>query len=285
MLSVVILSYNTREVTLECLARLKAEEIIVIDNNSSDGSAEAIAKKFPKVKLVRNKENVGFAKGNNQGMKMAKGDKILLLNSDCWVEKDTLQKIYDLNKDVAGCKLVNKDGSLQPSWGYFPTWRRIIQLVLFVDNFPGVRNSIDSIHIRNKERYESEQEADWVTGAFTMIKREVFEQVGGIDENYFMYGEEMEWMYRMKQAGFNVWYSPIAWATHLGKASTGSNAKAIASEYKGYIYWFKKYNYPAWQQTLLPWILKLGSLYKMAGWAVAGSKKNALENWGVFKSL
>ena len=288
MISVVILSYNTLEVTLKCLGYLfKSEgvefETIVVDNASKDGSAEAIEKEFPKVIVVKNKVNVGFAKGNNQGMKLAKGEKILLLNSDCFVEKDTLVKLPD--KDVVGCKLLNQDGSIQASWGYFPTLRRIVQLMLFVDNFPLIRNRIDSIHVRDLSRYNREQEVDWVTGAFVMLKREVFEKIGGIDERYFMYGEEMEWMYRIKQAGFKVWYSPASQAIHLGRASTGSDARAIASVFKGYMYWFKKHDYPAWQRMLLPWILKIGCLYKMVAWGVLGKTKQARENWEIFLSL
>ena len=260
VLSVIIVSYNTREITLECLKRIKADEIIVVDNASGDGTVEAIAGKFPKVKIIKNKTNAGFAAANNQGMKVAKGDKILLLNSDCFVNSDTIAKIPDV--DVVGCKLLNKDGSMQQSWGYFPTLRRITQMMLFVDNFPVVRKFIDSIHVRDLARYEKKQEVDWVTGAFMMIKREVFERVGGIDEKYFMYGEEMEWMYRIKKDGFKVWYFPDASATHLLGASSPNRAPAVVGEMKGWIYWFSKHN-PVWQQKLLPFVIAAGCLLRV----------------------
>jgi len=260
VLSVIIVSYNTREITLECLKRIKADEIIVVDNASGDGTVEAIAGKFPKVKIIKNRTNAGFAAANNQGMKMAKGDKILLLNSDCFVNPDTIAKMPDV--DVVGCKLLNKDGSVQQSWGYFPSLRRITQMMLFLDNLPVVRKYIDSIHVRDLSRYAHEQEVDWVTGAFVMLKREVFEKVGGIDEKYFMYGEEMEWMYRIKQAGFAVWYSPTGSATHLLGASSPNRAPAVVGEMKGWIYWFAKHK-SVWQQKLLPFVIATGCLLRI----------------------
>lgn len=267
MLSVIILSYNTKEITLECLGRLyKSEEVkfetIVIDNNSSDGSAEAIAKNFSQVRLFINKENRGFAVANNQGMTMAKGDKILLLNSDAYVFSDTLAKCYAHSADVLGCKLLNRDLSIQASWGYFPSLRRVFLLMTFIDNFPIIRKFIDSIHVRDMSRYDREQKVDWVTGAFVMLKKEVFEKVGGIDEKYFMYGEEMEWMYRIKKAGFEVVYSPIAKAMHLKGVSTKSNAQMLASEMKGYVYWFSKHNSQP-EKMVLKCFLILGCLVRI----------------------
>ena len=267
MLSVIILSYNTKELTLGCLEHVFESknvdlEVIVVDNASTDGSVEAIEKKYEDIKILRNEKNNGFAAGNNQAIKVARGDKFLLLNSDCFVKSDTLAMIYNLNLDVVGCKLLNKDGSVQPSWGFYPTLRRVTQLMLFVDNFPVIRKFIDSINVRDVSRYERGQEVDWVTGAFVMLKREVFEKVGGIDEKYFMYGEEMEWMYRIKKAGFKVWYSPIASATHLLGASSKNRAPAVIGEMKGWVYWFAKHN-PVWQQKILAWIILGGCLLRV----------------------
>ncbi len=250
---------------MECLSRLNKSkgvkyETIVVDNASTDGSAQAILKTFPDVKLVESKVNLGFAGGNNLGMKMAKGEKLILLNSDCFVNPDTLANLPDL--DVVGCKLLNKDGSVQQSWGYFPTLRRITQMMFFVDNFPIIRKFIDSIHVRDVSRYQTQHEVDWVTGAFVMVRRIIFETVGGIDEKYFMYGEEMEWMYRIKKAGFKIWYSPEPLATHLLGASSSNRAPAVVGEIKGWMYWFAKHN-PVWQQKLLPLVILIGCLLRV----------------------
>ncbi len=295
MISVVILSYNTKDITIRCLEHLSKSvgvnlEIIAIDNASNDSSDEAITKKFPQVKLVKNSSNLGFAAANNQGMNMAKGDSILLLNSDVYVQPDTLalsQKNL-ANYAVVGCKLLNINGSIQPSWGYFPTLYRIFLLMSFVDNFPIIRRFIHSIHVRDVARYQQTQEVDWVTGAFTMLRKEVFQKVGGIDEKYFMYGEEMEWMYRIKRKGYKIGYVAEASATHLGGASTKSTSRMLASEFKGYQYWFKKHN-PPWQLPLLKFILVTGTLYKALAWSILGKLLNkpswGRDNWEVFKQI
>ncbi len=297
MASVIILSFNTKNITLRCLEYLfKSQsvdlEVIVVDNASTDGSADAIAKKFPQVKLITNKTNVGFAAGNNQGMKLAKGDLILLLNSDCFVEPNTLSSIIShlssTSFDVIGCKLLNSDGSIQPSWGYFPTLPRITLLMSFIDNFPIIKTFVHSIHVRDISRYAQSQEVDWVTGAFVMLKKEAFKKTGGIDENYFMYGEEMEWMYRIKKAGFKIGYVADAVATHLGGASTKSTSRMLASEFKGYLYWFSKHN-PAWQLPILKLILLAGTLYKALAWTILGGILGkpswARANWETFKEI
>src|SRR3989344_3991171 len=171
--------------------------------------------------------------------------------------------------DVVGCKLFNSDGSVQPSWGYFPTLRRVFLQMMFIDNLPGVRQFIDAVHVRDVSRYEKAQEVDWVTGAFVLLKKDVFESVGGIDEKYFMYGEEMEWMYRIKKAGFKIWYNPVSLAMHLHGASVKSKAKMFLSEMKGFMYWYKKHN-PVWKQIILKWVLIFGCAIRIPAWAVWG---------------
>lgn len=285
MISVVILSYNTKDLTLKCLDKLYRSkgvelDVIVIDNASLDGSAEAIKKKFPQLSLISNKVNVGFAAGNNQGMEKAKGEHILLLNSDCFVEANTLStavpKLTDF--DVLGCKLLNPDGTIQPSYGYFPSLWRIFLLMSFIDNLPIIKRFIKSIHVRDISRYQTTQSVDWVTGAFTLLKSEVFKKVGGIDEKYFMYGEEMEWMYRIKRAGFKIGFVPEAVATHLGGASTNSQTKMLVSELKGYLYWFSKHD-PDWKLPLLKLLLILGTAYKALVWTLLGKGKTYQETF------
>ena len=266
MVSVIILSYNTKETTLKCLKFLGLSrgvdfETIVVDNASADGSAEAIAEAYPKVRLIRNMQNAGFAAANNQGMKETTGELLLLLNSDCFVFEDTLAKAVaklDQTKwDVLGCQLLNPDGTLQPSWGFFPTLRRIAQMMIFIDSLPIVGEVIDSMHVRSELRYQTDKLVDWVTGAWVMVKREVWEKVGGIDEKYFMYGEESEWMYRMSQAGFKVGYSPAPRAVHLVGASSVDRAPAVVGEMQGWLYWWSKHK-PVWQQKVLPIVIMLG---------------------------
>ncbi len=284
MVSVIILSYNTRDITLKCLDALKHSrgvemETIVVDNASTDGSVEALKKLagFQGMRLIVNKKNVGFAAGNNQGMKMAKGDYFLLLNSDCFVEPDTIQvlntKCKELNFDAAGCKLKNQDGSLQPSWGYFPTLRRVTQLMLFVDNFPGIKKFIDSIYIRDPGRYTRPVTVDWVTGACLFVKREVFEETQGMDEKFFMYGEEVEWQYRIKTAGFKIGFVPEAEATHIGGASWTGKDRVFIGGMKGFIKIFQIHKSPM-ETGLLKLILLTGCAVRIPAWWVMGKMMN-----------
>jgi hypothetical protein len=237
-------------------------ELIVIDNASVDESVKEIRKRFKNIKIIENKKNSGFGRANNQGMKIAQGEQILLLNSDCFVEPDTIRELLNKNYDVAGCKLLNEDGSLQQSHGYFPNLRRIKFLMLFIDNLPLIRDYIDSIHVRSEKRYVKAQKVDWVTGAFMLLKKEVFEKTGGFDENYFMYGEEIEWQYRIAKAGFRVNYDPAVSATHLAGASSPDRAPAVIGEIEGWKYWFKKY-YPGWQETALRIIVLVGCILRV----------------------
>lgn len=251
MISIIILSYNTKEVTkhcLDCIYRSSFHdfEVIVVDNASSDGTVQLIHEFYPQVTLIENKSNVGFAQGNNQAFEIAKGEWVLLLNSDAFVFEDTLELLSarlasSTTIDVAGVKLLYSDGRLQPSWGYFPTIRRVFQMMIFIDSLPYLKDFIDSIHVRSEKRFTQEREVDWVTGAFVIIKKIVISKVGGIDENYFMYGEEMEWMYRIHKSGFKIWYLPSIECVHLEGKSSSDRAVAVIGEMKGWIYWFTKH--------------------------------------------
>jgi GT2 family glycosyltransferase len=300
-LSVIILSFNTRDVTLECLSDLAVSanvlkstlgidtEVFVVDNASTDGSVAAISQGYPSIKLIVNKENVGFARGNNQAMEKATGEWILLLNSDAYLEEDSLVQLLagaqqHSEWSLMGCQLMNADGTIQPSFGYFPNLLRVALLMFMVDNLPIVKSLVNSIHVRDLTRYELPREVDWVTGAFVLLKREVFAKVGGIDEKYFMYGEEAEWMYRCHLAGYKVGYWPGARCVHLGGASTKSSARMIEGEMKGYLYWFEKHNKP-WQKKMLFWIIVAGCYFKFAAWKIVGHKEQSETSLAVAREI
>jgi GT2 family glycosyltransferase len=238
---------------------------------------------------VRNKVNNGFGTGNNQAMKLAKGDYFLLLNSDAFVNPLTLQKCLERFKeeprpDVLGCKLLNSDGSTQNSTGYFPTLRRIIMLMSFLDNFPIVRRYVDTLQIRDVSRYELERETDWVMGAFVMLRKEVFEKTGGFDESYFMYGEEVEWMLRIKQARFKIVYWPGATVEHLGRASTKDIGKSFLGGMLGYWRWYQKYGNPL-SRFALRWVLIGGCFLRTMAWTIAGKPEWAKANWKILPEV
>ena len=267
MLSVIIINHNTPEITKKCVECVQESqniklEIILINNSPKDKF------NFKDVKIIINKTPHGFGANNNIGMKQAKGDKILLLNSDAYVYPDTLAKCYAQDYDVLGCQLLNENLTIQPSWGYFPTLRRIFQFQVFVDNFPLIRKYIDSIHVRDLSRFQKTQKVDWVMGAFVVFKREVYDKTGGFDENFHMFGEEVEFLFRTAKLNFEIWYFPEAKCVHLHGASTGLTY-AFIGEMKGYLYWFKKYNSPL-EQFLLKIILLFGCAIRIPAWAVWG---------------
>ena len=260
IISVVILSWNTKKILENCLQSLFAFkpgpyelEVIVVDNASTDGSPAMVKRKFKPVKLIENKENLGFTKGNNQGMKKAKGDYLLILNSDTLIKDKAPVKMARFLEDnpqvgVVGCKLLNPNGTNQPSYGPFPNLG-IVMIMLFAEHWLGG-------HLVRRSG-EKTVATDWVMGAALMIKKEIIKKAGMFDEKIFMYMEENEWCYRIKKAGYQVVFYPEARITHLGRASSTTGRKdPILNIYKGLIYFYQKH-YPGWQLPILRLMLKL----------------------------
>jgi len=280
-LSIIIVNYNTKELLLDCLGSIKKNtkkisyEIILVDNASTDGSIEILRRlKSPDVKIVLNRQNLGFSKANNQGIKIAKGRYVLLLNSDTKVQDGILDEMIEYMDEspktgVAGCALKNQDGSLQATGGYFPTLFRVASWMLFLDDIPLLDKLIKPFHPMHEKSffYKGEgfftkaSERDWVTGAFFLVKKEVFEQVGLLDEDYFMYTEEVDFCFRAKEKGWQVWYLPKWAIVHLGGASSASEFP-ILSEYKGIKIFYKKHM-PSWQGPILRLLLKKGALLRI----------------------
>ena len=252
-ISIIIPSWNTKDLLKNCLKSLGfLYEIIVVDNNSTDGTVKMIEKEFPHVLLIKNKKNVGFGAANNQGMRKAKGDYLLLLNSDTIIKDKAPLAMAQYLKDnsdvgVIGPKLLNKDGSLQASAGPFPNLK-ISFIMLFLEHWLGdlVRSSFKEI-----------KEVDWVMGAAFMLKKEILKKVGLMDEGLFMYMDEVEWSFRIKKAGYKIIFNPQAEIIHLGGASSKTGRKGpILNIYRGLIHFYKKH-YPGWQLVILKIMLKL----------------------------
>jgi N-acetylglucosaminyl-diphospho-decaprenol L-rhamnosyltransferase len=242
-ISVIIVSYNTRDITERCLKSLaldnfKDKEIIVVDNASSDSSAEMISKKFPEVKLIKLDKNIGFGRGNNLGMSKAKGEYLLLLNSDAFVSPDTLEKCELFMRevvdcDVLGCKLTFDDGRLQPSAGNLPN---------FINTWMWMWGIGSSVHPKNRLYFESTHPVGWVTGAFMFMRRIIFEKTGGFDENFFMYMEEIDWCKRILESGMKIYFTNKFSIVHLQGASSNYDLKKpLTREVQGLIYYFKKH--------------------------------------------
>lgn len=218
----------------------------MVDNASTDGSVDFVRKHFPRVNLIINKANFGFARANNIAMRKAKGKLILLLNSDTQLKPNALdESIAAIHSDkkaaVVGGALFNSDGTVQSSFGFLPHLAKIFYWMLFIDDLPFSSCMLKPYHFHNNKSYTQKQIVEWVTGAFFLIKRSIAEKVGYLDENIFMYGEEVEWCYRITKAGYKVIYAPSAIALHeKGASGTGVNA-GIAEEFRSILYLYKKH--------------------------------------------
>ncbi|HYM20924.1 MAG TPA: glycosyltransferase [Candidatus Kapabacteria bacterium] len=232
-ISVIIVNYNVREFLRGALESVRrslafgglAGEIFVVDNASRDGSAEMVRASFPDVRLIALEENLGFGKANNIAMKQAQGDYLLILNPDTIVGEDTLRAMTDFMRvhpdaGVSGCKLLNADGSFQISCRRgFPTpWASFTKLFGLSSFFPNSPRfaQYNLTYLSTDETYE----IDALAGAFMMISRAAYEKTSGFDEDYFMYGEDIDLCYRIKQAGFKVYYVHSTSTVHFKGEST-----------------------------------------------------------------
>lgn len=255
-LSIIIPSFNTRTLLVECLLSIFNSsikypfEVIVIDNHSTDGSLQMVREKFPQVLLIENTDNLGFSRANNQGAKITKGEYLLFLNSDTQVLDDGITKLLDFAhrhpNDVIGAKLLNKDLSPQTSCGpHFSLPVIFIMLLLKGDQLGITRYS---------PKYE--KVVGWVSGACFVVRKSVFDKVGGFDEDIFMYLEEVELQYRIEKLGGKIIFFPDACFIHIGGASSQGKNKPVMNIYKGLMYLHKKHQ-PVWKQQILFFLLAL----------------------------
>jgi len=299
-LSIVIVNWNTREPLQNCLYSIYNKpsgvnfEVIVVDNASSDDSLEMVEKKFTSVKIVKNEENLGFAKANNQAIKKAKGKYILLLNPDTIILNSALDKMVEfmeqhLDAGAVGCKLLDVNGVAQRSWCGFPTLFKEFSHVAMLDNLldrervKGLGRILSKISRRNFARYIDQSaavEVDTVIGACLMVRREVIDRIGLLDEKFFMYIEEGDWCYRMKKQGWKVYFFPGASIVHLGGESTKQVIdKMLLSRYKSLFHFFRKH-YGILYFYVLKYIILVGVVLRMSIFFLGskiGHKQRSLE--------
>lgn len=275
--SVIIVSYNTRALTLDCLRSVYAQtqdvtfEVFVVDNASTDGSAAAVAAEFPRVNLIVNAENRGFAAANNQALRIARGRYVLLLNSDTVVLDRAIERCVafaDTNPaiGVVGCRAEWPDGRFQSSYFRFPGLLSLTTGALFFDRaLRGNRSS----RVRYYGRVFSQpQDVDVVAGCFFLVRSQVIRQVGLLDEDFFMYGEEAEWCWRIHQAGWRVCYYPPARIIHYwGGGSGGAPVASLLAKRRGVLLVLRKTRglFCAWCGNV---VMMLGVLMRMPYWAL-----------------
>jgi len=269
-LSIVIVNWNTKEYLLRCLGSIfklgqrMNWEVIVIDNGSQDGSGMEVKKSFPFVHLVENEKNLGFAKAANQGLQKASGRYALLLNPDTQVKGEAIEQLRSfmethLEAGVAGPQLLNSDGSKQNSIANYPSLatellNKSLLRWLFPKKFPG------------KERdYSEPVEVDSVIGACMIVRRDAIDQVGLLDEDYFLFLEETDWCYRMAKVGWKIYHVPQAEVDHFqGKSAETVKKRARVEFYRSRYHFFKK------NRGSLQWFILLCGLMIRLGFEFLG---------------
>jgi N-acetylglucosaminyl-diphospho-decaprenol L-rhamnosyltransferase len=281
ILSIIIVNWNTRDLLVECLSAIAdgiaplspaQVETIVVDNASTDDSVALVRKLFPWVRLLQNSTNIGFAGGNNQALQQNQGRYCLLLNSDTVVSAGSLAIMVEFMEQhptagAVGAKLLNPDGSFQASYAAFPTlWSEFCLLT-------GLARWTIGQYAPSPPPYadEAARLVDWVSGASLMVRRAALDQIGFMDEGYFMYSEETDLCWRLKQRGWQIWYVPDALIIHVGGASTSQMALTNHTRlYQSKLRFFRK-NYGLWQACCLGSLLLVFSGVKLCVWRVLGA--------------
>jgi len=284
-LSICIVNWNVEDMLKACLGSIYANtkdisfEVIVVDNNSSDGSVQMIKADFPQVTLIENKVNAGFTKANNQAIKISRGWNIIFLNPDTEIIGNALNKMVSFlnsrrNYGALGCKLLNTDGSLQRSCRTFPTLEAMLYSALFLDSlFP--KSRLFNKYFMTWWDFNEIMEVDQPMGSALMIKREILNKVGLFDENIFIWFDEVDLCYRIKEAGYKIFFTPEAQIKHHLSQSF-KQWKSIPQILKGAITWrksrnyfFKKHNgmpsvFVLWGLDILQIAIIIGVLYAIA---------------------
>ena len=269
-LSIVIVNWNTKDLLQQCLESIlifppeRAFDIWVVDNASSDNSAKMVKTRFPQVNLIESEQNLGFGKGNNLALQACSGEYILLLNPDTEVRPDALEQLcafldHNPKAGVAGARLFYQDGTLQTSCYPFPTLTRELWRLLHLDRFK-TYGVYDQIHWDQN----SPREVDVIQGAALLVRREVLNQVGLFDPDYFMYTEEVDLCYRIQKAGWQLFWVPQAQIIHYeGQSTQQMPVEMFLHLYKSKLQFFQK-NYGRLSGTAYKFILGLASLLRLS---------------------
>jgi GT2 family glycosyltransferase len=286
--TVIIVSWNCKAYLVDCLRSMAAMnskvdyETVVVDNHSSDGTVEMLRDLFPKVHLIANDENLGFAAGNNRALDSARSRYVVLLNPDTIVHSGALDAIVHFMDEhpsvwAAGPSMLNRDGSPQRTGVRFPNNWNIFCDALFLDRlFPRSK-----LFGRHKELFVDAtvpREVDYVQGACIIVRREAIEKVGLLDEKFFMYFEETDWCFRMRLAGGRVYVCPAAQVTHFGGGEVGHyDARRLDHYHRSLLRFYRKHY--AWHASIVVRILLAKrSCVRILVWGMIAVGKPALRS-------
>ncbi len=305
--SVIIVSYNTRDMTLGCLRTLFDQtrdvdlDVWVVDNASRDGSCDAIRQEFSQVHVIENPDNAGFGAANNRALTQARGDWFLLLNSDAFVQDGAIQTMVEYAQahpqvGVVGPKLLNKDGSLQRSCYRFPGPLHSWLENLWIASLLPSRLAWSDLR---RWAHDEERLVDWVSGACFLVRREAWEKAGGFDERFFMYAEETDWQRSIVAQGWSVAFVPQAVVTHWGGAS-GANSDVASERARINDSFFQSLDYYEWKHhgpaglVSVRAAMTVGCLLRTVLWTMASllpakrkmaRSKSKFQAWLVWRQL
>jgi N-acetylglucosaminyl-diphospho-decaprenol L-rhamnosyltransferase len=229
----------------QCLESLRGLETIVVDHGSTDGTLDLVRERFPEVRLIE-QANDGYGAGLNAGFRASSSRYWLAINSDAWVVDDAVNRLLafaDAHPDaavVAPC-LRNPDGTLQRSVRGFPTLWRLATEYFFLRKLAPHSHALNAFYAGDFD-HGSARAVDWVMGSCFLVRRAAADQVGLFDEDFFLFSEETDWLYRFHEAGWTVWFTPDAEAVHVGGATHGG--RMFVENVRGHVRWFAKHRGP-----------------------------------------
>src|ERR1017187_9918690 len=241
--SIIVVAWNVRELLGNCLRSVYEQtkgieyEVIYVDNGSADGSVEMVRKEFLQTRIIENKDNKGFIRANNQGIEIATGRYVLLLNSDTIVLENAIARTVQFadahpEAAVVGCRVLNPDGSLQDNcFRFYSTLNMILDVLWLSRAFP--RNKWFGRKAYGGWDYDSVREVDVVVGCFSLVRMKAIQQVGMMDERFFVYGDDIDWCYRFVKAGWRVLFNPAGQIIHFGGQTTKKEAGRFSLQLHG----------------------------------------------------
>jgi GT2 family glycosyltransferase len=271
--SIALVNWNNRDYLRQCLESIEAAhpsfryEVVVADHGSTDGSQEMLAERFPTVHLVQNSGNLGVARGNNQCIRNSTGRYVYILNNDTIVNRESIEAMVAFLDEcpeagAVGGNLVNGDGSLQSSFCFFPTlWEELLIVT-------HVGRKLNRVFPSYQGRWPTVREVDWLSSASILVRRAAIEQIGLIDEAYFIYSDETDWQYRLWQAGWKVYYLPEVTTIHFGGGSFPPGSRRYTLVYRGRMLFARKH-YTRLYSLAQRAVFAMAALGRLAVWSAA----------------
>ncbi|HET6547743.1 MAG TPA: glycosyltransferase family 2 protein [Solirubrobacter sp.] len=289
--SAVVVSYNALPWIEPCLESVRELETVVVDHGSSDGTVAFVRERFPEVRLVE-QQNIGLSAGWNRGMRETSGDWWLILNADAWMTPGSTEHLRDFaaarpRAAIAGPRLLNPDGSLQRSVRAFPTLWRLATEYLFLRKLAPRSRLLNGFYAGDFA-HDEPRRCDWVMGSCMLVRRAAVEEVGPVDESFFLFSEETDWAQRFGDAGWEIWFDPGAECVHVGGATHGG--RLFRENVRGHLRFLAKHRGAAYAEQarrLLRLSLRLrGAVYRgergaqyreVAAWLGSGRVPELLE--------